>query len=175
MTGKKKQCQALQKRMPTGVELSIFQKPMMPDLTRKECFREQNFPFLKSLARIYAVQALSRYTRRNQRRSLWWGKFSEHHGYTKLCITISLTLISQKASNLCRHCTHNKSAVLITRCKLIRLQVCMGGSGSVIPRMRTIYLYNPRFGEDFWIGIDLLPPSRTATPCNLAVVIAFLK
>jgi hypothetical protein len=58
------------KRMPTGAELSIFEKPMMQDLTRKECFQEQNFPFMKSLARIYAVKALSRYTRRNQRRSL---------------------------------------------------------------------------------------------------------
>jgi hypothetical protein len=67
---KKYNARLYKKRMPTGVELSIFQKPMMPDLTRKECFQEQNFPFLKSLARIYAVQALSRYTRRNQRRSL---------------------------------------------------------------------------------------------------------
>jgi len=142
---------------------------------KRECPLEWNFPFLKSLARIYAVQALSKYIQRNQKRSLWQGNFSERLGYAKLCITISHTLISQKVSNLCRHGTNIKSAVLIIRCKLIRLQLCMGGSGSVIPRMRTIYLYNPRFREDFWIGIDLLPPSRTARPCNLAVVIAFLK
>jgi hypothetical protein len=68
--GKKNNSRLYKKRMPTGAELSIFEKPMMQDLTRKECFQEQNFPFLKSLARIYAVKALSRYTRRNQRRSL---------------------------------------------------------------------------------------------------------
>jgi hypothetical protein len=67
---KKNNSRLYKERMPTGAKLSIFEKAMMQDLTRKECFREQNFPFLKSLARIYAVKALSRYARRNQRRSL---------------------------------------------------------------------------------------------------------
>ncbi len=45
---KKNNARLYKKRMPTGVELSIFEKPMMPDLTRKECFQEQNSIFEKS-------------------------------------------------------------------------------------------------------------------------------